>query len=198
MSKKLPTETEQSESLTDNQERFCQEYLKDLNATQAAIRAGYSEKLYSAEVQGCRLLSNIKVKARINELMDARQKRTEITSDVVLQEILLLAKTDLSRAYDDNGKLLPIKEIPEDIRRAIAGVKVFEEFEGFGKDRVKIGEVRELKLWDKPRALELLGKHLKLFTEKIEHSGSIKFDSISDDDLDKRINELLKKGENNG
>lgn len=105
--------------------------------------------------------------------MDKRSKRTEITVDFVLQELALLAKTDLAEAYDEKGNLKPIHDIPVELRRAISGVKVFEEFDGFGTERTKIGETRELKLWDKLRALELLGRHLKLFTDKMEHSGSI-------------------------
>lgn len=152
--------------ITPKQEQFCQEYLIDLNGKAAAIRAGYSE--ISAANISCKTLDIPAVQDRINELMKKRSDKTEITSNTVLKEILLLAKSDISAAYDDNGNLLPIKEIPEDCRRAIAGIKVFEEFEGFGKDRTKIGEVREVKFWDKVKALELLGKHLKLFTETIE------------------------------
>ena len=59
----------------------------------------------------------------------------------------------------------------------MSGVKVFEEFEGFGVDRVKIGEVREVKFWDKPKSLEILARHLKLLTDKVEVSGSV---TISD------------------
>ena len=65
---------------------------------------------------------------------------------------------------------MPIHEIPEEIRRAISGLETFEEFEGFGKDREKIGDTKKLKFWDKPRALELLGKHLGLFVDKVDHT----------------------------
>lgn len=175
-------------TLTDKQERFCQEYLKDLNGTQAAIRVGYSAK--TATEQSSRLLTNVNVAARVKELMGKRSERTEITADVVLKELLLLAKVDLAQAYDEKGNLKPIHEIPEDVRRAIAGIKVYEEFEGYGKDRVKVGEVREVKFWDKTRTLELLGKHLKLFTDKVEHSGNMGLELLSDEQLDRRLKEL--------
>lgn len=179
--------------LTDKQELFCQEYLKDLNASAAARRAGYSEK--SSDKIACQLMEKTRVSERISELLDQRSKRTEITSDQVLRELLLIAKADLSQAYDEKGNLKPIHEIPEGTRRAIAGVKVFEEFEGYGKERVKIGVTRELKFWDKNRSLELLGKHLKLFTDKIEHSGNLNLENLSDEELAtfKRIYDQSKK-----
>lgn len=174
-------------ALTDQQERFCQEYLIDLNATKAADRAKYSKK--TANEQGSRLLANVKVQARIQELMDERSKRTEITSDIVLKELLLIAKTDLSEAFDEQGSLKDIHDIPENIRRAIAGVEVYvETIQG-----IEIGRTKKLKLWDKNRALEMLGRHLKLFTDKVEHSGSIGLEGLAEEELDKRIEDLQKK-----
>lgn len=191
--------------LTDKQECFCQEYLKDLNATQAATRAGYSEK--TANEQGARLLANVSVAARINELMKSRSKRAEVTSDDILHELKKLAFVDISKAYNENGDLLSVHEMPEDIRKAIAGIDVFTEVQYFDKgqtdengDKVKevIGKTKKLKMNDKLKALELLGKHLKLFTEKVEHSGTIDLKSISDEELDRRYREVIdraKKGD---
>ena len=156
--------------LSEQQNRFCEEYLKDLNASKAAMRAGYSE--HTSAEQGSRLLTIVKVQMKVQELMEARSKRTKIGADRILKELFHIATVDISAAYDDNGHLLPVKKIPRAIRRAIAAIKVFDEFEGFGRDRVKVGEVREVKFNDKIRALELLGKHLKLFTDKVEHSGA--------------------------
>lgn len=157
--------------LEPKQEAFCQEYIKDFNASQAAIRAGYSEK--ASRSVASRMLTKANISDRINELIQKRKAKVELTADLILAEILKLAQVDLGKAYDSNGNLLPIHEIPEDVRKAMSGVKVFEEFEGVGRDRIKIGEVREVKFWDKTKALELLGKHLKLFTDRIEHSGKL-------------------------
>lgn len=154
--------------LKDKQERFCQEYIIDSNGSKAATRAGFSER--SSRNQATRMMANDDIRARIDELMEKREKDAGVTAALVLKELLLIAKTDIATAYDEKGNLKPIHEIPEDTRRAIAGIKVFEEFEGFGKERHKIGETRELKLWNKLEALELLGRHLKLFTDKMEHS----------------------------
>lgn len=89
-----------TQELTDRQARFCEEYLIDLNATQAAIRAGYSEK--TANEQGARLLANVSVQEKIAELKAERAKRTEITQDSVIQELAAVARAEVKgvRAVD--------------------------------------------------------------------------------------------------
>lgn len=152
--------------LTPKQEAFCQEFMVDRNRKQAAIRVGYSEK--SAEVQGSRLHRNAKVKARIDELTAAQQKRTEITADRVLKELGRIAFLDLGVFYDDHGALLLPKDMPPSARRALGGIKIFEEFDYEDGKKHKIGETREIKPYDKVAALRLLGQHLKMFTQKVE------------------------------
>lgn len=152
--------------LTPKQERFCREYVVDSNGTQAAIRAGYSLK--TAQAQSSRMLSNVMVQGRVQQLMAEQNNRLNLTADVVLEELLLIAKSDISQAFDDAGNLFPLKEMPEGIRRVISGFEVLEEFEREGRTKNLIGYTKKIKSWDKVKALELLGKHLKLFTEKIE------------------------------
>ncbi len=158
-------------NLTPKQKLFVYEYLIDLNATQAAIRAGYSAK--TAVDIGCENLEKPEIAEAIQERMDKRAEKVGVSAETVLKKLLDLATVDLAKAYDINGRLLPIHDIPEEVRIAISGIKVFEEFEGFGKDRIQVGEVREIKFWDKLKALELLGKNLKLFTDKVELSGKV-------------------------
>lgn len=153
-------------ALNDQHELFCLEYLKDLNGTKAAERAGYSAK--SAAQQASRLLTNAKITDRITALKAQQFETVQVDANVILRELLRLATVDLGGAYDDEGKLLPIKKMPEDVRRAIAGIEVFEEYEGSGKDREYIGDTVKVKIFDKNRSLELLGKHLKLFTDRVE------------------------------
>jgi phage terminase small subunit len=162
--------------LNPKQARFVAEYLKDCNAAQAYIRAGYSPK--TAETCGPRLLRTAQVAAEVAAAQQRRIDRVEVKADDVLRELLRIATVDLGEAYDEHGNLRPIQDIPKDVRRAIAGIKVFDEFDGAGRDRVKIGEVREVKFWDKPRALELLGKHLKLFTDVVEHQGKLTLEQL--------------------
>lgn len=152
--------------LTPKQAQFVREYLIDLNATQAAIRAGYSRN--GAEVTGSQLLRNPKVGEAVNAASQKRAQRVEVTADEVLRELKRVALTDIRQAYTAGGRLKPISEMPEDIARAIAGVETEELFEGHGEEREQVGDTVKVKFWPKVQALELLGKHLKLFTDKIE------------------------------
>lgn len=86
----------------------------------------------------------------------------------VMKELQLMATLDFSRAYDDKGRLLHPKEMPEEIRRAIAGIEVTEEFEGVGADRELIGYTKKVKFWDKPKALELMGRKFAMFVDRVK------------------------------
>lgn len=155
--------------MTPRQKRFVEEYLIDLNATQAAIRAGYSA--HTAEQTASRLLRNVKVQEAIAAAQQARSQRTEITQDRVLREIASLSFADIRQLFDSNGRLRSVHELPDDVASAIASVDSYEEFAGSGDERRRIGEVRKIKLWDKVSALTLLAKHLGMLTEKREISG---------------------------
>ncbi|RKH93631.1 terminase small subunit [Corallococcus sp. AB038B] len=161
-SRKTPAGESRAQALTANQERFVQEYLVDLNGKQAAIRAGYSER--SAEVTASKLLSNPKVRAAVDAAKAARAERVEVKADDVLRELLLIARTDIGDAFSPTGALLPLKEMPAHLRRAISSIEV----EQLTVDGEAIGTVAKVKLWDKPKSLELLGKHLRLFVDKVE------------------------------
>lgn len=154
------------EGLTPKQALFVREYLVDLNATQAAIRAGYSPE--TAESQGSRLLRKVKVREAIEEANEERLERVEVAADEVLRELKRIGLSDIVDIFDEEGRLLPFTQIPKDTRRAISAIKVKSYTEpGSGEDPVEVWTT-EIKLWDKPGALSLLGKHLKLFTEKLE------------------------------
>jgi len=155
--------------LTDRQRRFAQEFMVDLNATQAAIRAGYSAR--TAGEQAPRLLANVRIQAFVAQLRAEQAQRLNIEADVVLRELLYLARSDLGELFDEAGQLRPLAEIPEHARRAIASIEVEELMGGSGPDRGQIGWIRKVRLWNKPQALELLGKHLKLWIERHEHTG---------------------------
>ena len=163
--------------LNAKQKRFKDEYLIDLNATQAAIRAGYAEK--TAYSQGQRLLKNVEVMAQIEKAMAKRSERTEITQDMVLQELAKIAFGDIRKAVrwganpidetsenaDPNGlgiypvSLVPSDEIDDDTAAAVSEVSLTQT-------GVK------LKMYDKRAALVDVGKHLGMFTDKIDHSSS--------------------------
>lgn len=163
-------------SLRPKQNRFVAEYLRDLNATQAAIRAGYSPK--TAEKIGSENLRKPEVKSAIDEAVARRAERVEVTQDDVLRELLRVMSSDIGKAFDEKGRMLPLKDIPEDTRRAISGVEVEQVFEGHGEDRYHCGDLVKVKLWDKTAAIKMAGQHLKLFTEKLEHSGSVTLEQL--------------------
>lgn len=141
--------------LTDRQKAFCDEYLIDLNATQAALRAGYSPK--GAQRMAVRNMQNPLVQEYLNERREARSKRTQITQDFVLGELMKIATangTDFASVGKGNRvRLTPTEELPPEKRAAVASVKK-------GRDGM------EIKTYDKLRALELLGKHLGMFDAK--------------------------------
>ncbi len=157
------------DQLTEKQRMFCREYIVDLNGAQAAIRAGYSEA--AAKEQASRLLTNANVQTFVQELMTDRVGRIEVRADDILRELLRIGLSDIGKAFNENGKLLPIHEIPEDTRRVIVGFDVYEEYAGVGEDRESIGQTKKIKMGDKLRAIELLGKHIRLFPDAHEHSG---------------------------
>lgn len=149
---------------------FCKEYLVDLNGTQAAIRAGYSKK--TAGDQAKQMLHTPSVKKEVERLLAARSKRTEITADLVLGRLDDIGGLDIGDCFDDNGRFKNIKDIPKEIRKCIASIEVFEEFEGVGRDRIPVGEVRKIKFNDKIKANELIGRNLKMWVDRVEHKHS--------------------------
>jgi phage terminase small subunit len=159
-------------ALTAKQRGFVEEYLVDLNATRAAIRAGYSRR--TAHSAGPRLLENVGVAEAIRVGMDARARRVLVEADRVLRELGRIALSDIRTLFDENGALRNIAELSDDEAAALAAVEVSEIFEGRGEDRRLIGYVRKVRFWDKRAALELAMRHLGLLKERVEHSGEMK------------------------
>lgn len=151
-------------ALTEKQQRFVDEYLVDLNATQAATRAGYSEK--TAYSMGQRLLKNVEIQKAIQEAKDKRSRRVEITQDRVLLEYARLAFFDPRKLFTENGKPKDISELDGDTAAALAGLDVMEEYSGTGESRVFMGYTKKYKLANKLGALDSLGKHLGMFDGK--------------------------------
>lgn len=158
-------------------ETFCHEFLVDFNQTKAAQRAKFSAK--SARNQGGRLMQNDEIVRRISELHAESLKAVNLDVRSILLELKRLAMCDLKEALNPiDGSLLPINDIPEDVRKCIAGFQCEEIWEGEKGQRVQIGVVKKIKFWDKNKALELLGKHFKMFTDKVEHSADSTLEAI--------------------
>lgn len=145
--------------LTDKQQRFVDEYLIDLNATQAAIRAGYSVK--TANEKGSQLLSNERIQKRISIAMAERSKRTGVNQDRVVLELAKIAFVKMTDIVDSNGK---IKEnATDDDLSCIESVKYKHSDTDTG-----YSIEREVKIGSKLKALELLGKHLGMWNDKLD------------------------------
>lgn len=156
--------------MTPKQEAFAREYLIDLNATQAAIRAGYSPK--TANEQGARLLTYVSVRSLIEQEQKARAERTRVDADWVLTRLHSEATADLADLYDGSGNLKPIHEWPKVWRTGlVAGIETAQEKDGADEDgKPQYSIVRKVKLSDRVRMLELIGKHIgvQAFKEKLE------------------------------
>lgn len=146
--------------LTAKQQRFVEEYLIDLNATQAAIRAGYSPK--TANEQGARLLANASVQEAIAKAMAERSRRTGISQDRVIQELARIAFVNPQNVINSEDASIRTDATEDDLA-CVQSVKV-KTMDGEKGSSVE----REVRLNDKMRALELLGKHLGMFKDKVE------------------------------
>lgn len=156
--------------LTDKQIRFVGEYLLDLNATRA-YRDVYGAKQSVAETNGPRLLGNARVSAAVAAGQKARSERTGITQDRVLEELGIVAFSDIRHyAIDAEGAVKLVEGAPDHAYRAISSVKSKRRTIP-REDKEPIIEVEtELRFWSKPDALRMSGQHLGMFTEKVEHS----------------------------
>lgn len=156
--------------MTKRQQRFCEEYLLDLNATQAAIRAGYSPD--TANEQGARLLANVSISRAIAQRMADRSSRTGVNADRVVLELARIAFANAGDLIDAGDATLKDDASRDDLA-AIQSIKV--------KDMGDMGIEREIRMADKLKALELLGRHLGIFNDRLRLDGKLdtgKLDSI--------------------
>lgn len=159
--------------------RFVKEYLLDQNATRAAIAAGYSEK--TARSQGHRLLTKDDIKSQIETENAKVNAKLDVTVERIKKELARLAYCDVRSFFNPDGSAKAITELDEDSARAIAGFEMAELFTGTGEERATAGYIKKFKLTDKVRALEQLGRHLKMFTDRVELSGDEEFLRILDE-----------------
>lgn len=165
-----------AEKKPTKQDRFVEEYLIDLNQTQAAIRAGYSPK--TADQQASRLLTKVKVQNDIARAMAERSKRTGINQDRVIRELAKIAFVKITDVVNDEGEILTTAD-PDDLS-CIESVKVKQIPTKSGE----IGIEREVRLSPKIKALELLGRHLGMFNDKLDLTGAVPVVIVGDDQLE--------------
>lgn len=162
--------------MTKKQQRFVDEYLIDLNATQAAIRAGYSPD--TAQQMGSENLSKPVIRNAIDKAIAERSRRTGINQDRVINEIAKVAFLNPADVIDLNEAAVR-DDADRDDTACIASVKV----KTIPTDEGMISE-REVKTYDKLKALELLGKHLGMFTDRVKMEGAVPIVITGEDQLE--------------
>lgn len=165
-------------ALTPKQQTFCEEYLIDLNATQAAIRSGYSKK--TANRIASQLLSKLDIQTEIQRLRGLRAERTAITSDKVVKELARIGFSDIANCIEWDGERLRIKPLDEMGEDVTASISEFSETVNTS------GSSYKFKLYDKKGALELLGRHLGMYGGSGDdgqiHTVDFEFEPVRNDD----------------
>lgn len=185
-------------NLNFRQAAFVNEYLVDLNATQAAIRAGYSKE--TAAVIGHENLRKPNIREAIQKAMDIRAERTKITADRVIAELGKISFVDVRKIVTNTGHLQNLQDIDDETAAAIQSVELVTRQTGEEDEngRKIVESVHKIRLVDKKGSLDTLAKHLKLLTDKVEHSGPdggpIETKDVTPRELARRIAFVLSAG----
>lgn len=180
--------------LNDKQKRFCEEYLIDLNATQAAIRAGYSEK--TARAIGAENLTKPDIQEYLTNLRLELQDETKITPEKVLKEYAKIAFLDIRRFYNVDGAMKSIHDLDDESAGALAGVETYEEKPMQGvedAEQITIGQTKKIKTYDKVKALDSLARHLGMFEkDNNQQKTTVNVTGLSTPDL-RKLEALLSQ-----
>ena len=153
--------------LNQRQEMFCREYIKDLNGTQAAIRAGYSPR--TADRMAYELLKKPEIQAFVLQSKAERVEEVKVDANYVLKRLIEIDEMDVADILDDGGDFLPIRKWPKVWRTTLSGLDIAIINSGDTETILK-----KIKWPDKVKNLELLGKHIGVgaFTDKVDHTSS--------------------------
>lgn len=158
-----------AKDLTHKEQIFVREFLRDGNGTRAAVTAGYSGR--TAAVAASKLLRKPKISAEIAKLREKLLQKIEIDAEKVLQGLAELAFFDPRKMFNPDGSMKKITDMDDQTVRALAGMDVEKLFKHFGKGQAEeVGTITKVRLADRGLNLERLGRHFKLFTDKIEVS----------------------------
>ena len=157
--------------LNEKQKIFCKEYIVDFNAAQAALRVGYSEK--TARSQGQRLLTKVDIQNEIKQLIEKRKDRIEVTEENVINEFRKIAFSSIAHLHNTWISLKDFEELTEEQKDCIESIRtrkkmLFDKEQGFP---IEVEEI-QIKLYDKQRALENLGKHLGIYSKDNEQKSN--------------------------
>jgi len=183
--------TAKPKPLSRKQELFVAEYVKDFNATQACIRAGYGQR--TANRTGSELLSHAVIQDAIRRRSEKVLERVDVETTDIIRELARIAGSDLRMLFNEKGDLLPMKEWPDEIAAAVASVEVVMKNAMTGDGQVD--RVLKIKLWDKPKALEMLARHKALFPKDppAEVNVNVVVTQMSTSELEARAASLLEK-----
>lgn len=163
----------------EKHELFCLEFLARGRNGVRAYQAVYAGTTYmSAAAAASRLLNDDKIQARIQELYEEQVARLKATADRVLMEAGKLAFINARDLFDGEGKMIPIHELDPEVAAAIVSIEYDEIYSGEGKNRKVIGRTAKVKLADKYKGIELLGKRLKVFSDKVEHTHKFSLEDL--------------------
>ena len=168
----------QKSPLTPKQRLFALEYIKDFNATQAAVRSGYSKK--TAKQVGSRLLTNIDIFSDICRNMEERLNQVKVDNAYVLRRLVEVDRMDIADIFNDDFSLKPLTDWPEAWRRTLSGLDVKESME-MGEDGTpKLAILKKIRWPDKLKNLELMGKHVdvKAFAERYQHTHGVSDETV--------------------
>ncbi|NUW71408.1 terminase small subunit [Vibrio mediterranei] len=175
-----------AKKLNPKQQAFVAEYLIDLNASAAGVRAGYSASYarrvcstWVGDFDNC-AEKHIHIWHKVQQAKQNRVERTEIDSDYVLKRLVEIDEMDVLDILSDDGGLKPISEWPKTWRQFIGGFEIAELWEGRGDDKEQLGLLKKIKWPDKVKNLELIGKHVAVgaFANRIEISPAEQFADI--------------------
>jgi phage terminase small subunit len=162
------------DDLNIKEQIFVREYLKDENGTRAAIAAGYSRK--TAPQAASRLLKSVKVQAELVKVTTKLCDDLEISEKRILWELARMAFYDPRKIFDADGRIKPITELDDDTAMAIAGLETAHKVVGDEADGCVV--FTKVKLADKRANCELLGRKLKMWTDKIDHGGRMTLEEL--------------------
>lgn len=175
--------------LTPKQEAFAVAVAKGMSQADAYREAYPHSKKWANQsvwVKASTLAANDTVKVRIADLIKKAAESNDVTVERLLREMARLAFIDPRKLVGPGGAVLPLHELDEDTARAVASMEVSQDFEFTEDGKVPAGYTKKVKLWDKRASLEMLGRHLKMFTDKVEHS--------ADESLRTLLNGTVKRG----
>jgi phage terminase small subunit len=136
------------------------------NATEAAIRAGYSRK--TARTIGSKLLTKVDIRAAVNAKLEQLEDASGVTAERVIRELARIGFSDVRELVDDTGRLRPLHELSNDVAATIASVEVLANFS------------TKIKVWDKPAALQTLCRHFGILRDKVDHQHSFTLEQALD------------------